>query len=163
MFRSAIAAILMVAAMAGPAAATPPALTVARFLEICGSSTMTEAAGEGGALGWERMDAQKFQEWRAAFLRYNGESTEVIGWQRGKADDDDSLFWIVTGPDGHRICSTLLADPTGMLSGLTEHFGRPDSLDQSEAITSAYWKKDAAEISFSQVGSSTEITLLLKD
>jgi hypothetical protein len=140
--------------------AAMPALTAAQLFDVCGSSTISEAAAKGDSLGWPRMTDAQLEEWRSSFVAYNGGSVQVLAWRRGEKDGDDSLsFWIARGPNGHRACSYSTASPAGLLDALSEHFGAPDTLDKYEFGATATWKRDTAEIYFSQVGSRAGVTI----
>ena len=159
MRKSVAGALLMIFSTAG-ALAMPSSLTLSRLLDICGSSTVPEAVTKGDALGWQRRADAEFEEWRTHFRNYNSGSVEVVGWRRGAQAGEDLLsFWIAKGPNGHRACSYSPTDPAGFLEALMAHFGTPDSLDKHEFGTVAFWKQGATEVSFSQVGSSTGITI----
>ncbi len=155
----AAAAVLGILLAAGPAAAMP-ALTAAQLFDVCGSSTIPEAAARGDRLGWQRMTDAQLEDWRSSFVAYNGGSVQVLAWRRGEKDGDDTLsFWIARGPNGHRACSYSTGSPDGFLDALSERLGAPDTLDKHDFGTTAYWKRDAAEISFSQVGSRVSVTI----
>ncbi|GEC35922.1 hypothetical protein N181_31890 [Sinorhizobium fredii USDA 205] len=142
----------------------PPTFTVAQLLDICGSSTVSEATTKGDALGWERMNDEQVEEWRAGFLAHNGGSVDLVGWRRGEKEGDGMLsFWIAKGPNGHKACSYSVTNPAGLLDALTQRFGPPSSLDKMDFGSVAYWKHSATEVSFSQVGSSTGVTIAYKD
>lgn len=144
--------------------AMPPPLTFAQLLDICGSSTVPEAAGKGDKLGWLPLSGPKVEEWRRAFVAHNGGSVQVVGWRRGEKDGDGLLsFRIAQGPSQHRACSYSLADPAGLLEALTERFGAPASFDKLEFGTTAFWKRASAEIAFSQVGSSAGVIISHRD
>lgn len=164
MIRIAMAAVLMVLPISEAAVAIPPTPTVAQLLDICLSSTVSEAAAKGSALGWDRMRDQETAAWRRSFLAYNGGSVDVIGWRRGENEGAGLLsFWIAKGANSHRACSYSLAGPSALLDALTEHLGTPDTLDKSGSGATAYWKKGAMEVSFSQFGSSTDVNIAHSD
>ncbi|MFB9951481.1 hypothetical protein ACFFP0_21745 [Rhizobium puerariae] len=148
----------------GAAAAMPSPLTVPRLLDICLSSTVSEATAKGNALGWGRMKDQETEEWRTNFLAYNGGSVDVIGWRRGENEGDGLLsFWIAKGPNSHRACSYSLAGPSKLLAALIEQLGTPGTSDKSDLGTTAYWKHGSMEVSFSQFGSSTIVNIAHND
>jgi Family of unknown function (DUF6301) len=141
-------------------AAMPSALTPAQLLDICGSSTLSQAAAKGDQLGWQRMSDAQLEEWRTNFMSYNRGSVQVLAWRRGQQGDEASLsFWIAQGPHTHRACSYSTDNPVGLLDALSERFGTPTNLDSYGFGTSASWKRGKTEVSFSRVGSSTVVTI----
>jgi hypothetical protein len=156
--------ILLIFSLSGKALAMPPLLSIDQFLEVCRSDTVAEATAKGDAFGWARMEDSQIEDWRTHFLAYNGGTVQVIGWRRGESDGDGLLsFWIAIGPNGHKACSYSLAHPEGLLDGLIDHFGKPASLDKYEFGTVANWQQGLAEVSYSQVGSSTGIVVSYKN
>lgn len=155
-----IAAAALGTVLAAGRVAAMPALTTAQLFDVCGSSTISEAAAKGDRLGWRRMSDAQLEEWRSSFIACNGGSVQVLAWRRGEKDGDDSLsFWIARGPNGHRACSYSTASPDGLLDALSERLGAPETLDKYDFGATAYWKRDAAEIYFSQVGSRAGVTM----
>lgn len=154
-----IGAVLGTAFGTGSAMAAP-ALTPAQIFDICSSSTISEGATKGDRLGWQRRSDARLEEWRRGFVAYNGGSVEVLAWQRGEKDGDDSLsFWIARGPNEHRACSYSTSNPAGLLDALSEHFGAPNALDKYDFGTTAYWKRGVTQVTFSQVGSNASVNI----
>ena len=158
--RLALAAYLV----SGQARADPPALTTGQLFDICKAPSVSEAAARGDRLGWSRSDEAQLDEWRQSFMRYNGGSVDVVGWKRGEAERGDSLsFWVAEGPNGHKACAYSAADASGLLEALSRHLGKPDSLDRTEVVTSAYWKTGSIEVYYSQVGAGALVNISSQD
>lgn len=146
----------------GAATAMPMDMTVDRLLDICESPTVQAATVKGDELGWQRQSDAETEEWRTHFVAYNGGSVEVVGWRRDKAGEAESLsVWVAVGPNGHKACAYSTKKPAEFLLALSERLGSPDRLDREDAIEmiSAFWKRDAVEYSFTQVGSSATINI----
>jgi hypothetical protein len=148
----------------GSAAATPPTLTLPQLLDFCDSQTMASAEAKADQFGWHRMTDADLKDWRTGFIAYNGGSVDVLGWRRGdKAGDDSLSFWVARGPNGHQACAYSVTNPATLFDDLSARFGAPTSLDKRESATTAVWKRGAAEISFSQVGSSAVLYVVHSD
>jgi len=141
--------------------AAPATLTVAQLLDLCASTTVTDAATKGDVLGWPRMTDAQTKSWQTSFLRYNGGAVSVVGWKRPQAAGETLLsFWIATGPNAHKACSYTVTDANGLLDALTSQLGKPASLDTSEVSTSAHWQDGQRETSFMQMkAGATLITI----
>lgn len=146
----------------GASAAAPVEMTVDRLIDICRASSIQDASTKADGLGWQRMSEADTSEWRSAFLGYNGGSVDVVGWKREPSDNMDLLsFWIAVGPNGHQACAYSTTHPAGLLEALQARLGSPDDFDKMEEIesTTAFWKKDGMEYTFSQTRSSAMIQI----
>lgn len=140
----------------------PIGMTVDRLLDICEAPTVQAATVKGDELGWQRQTDAETEKWRKQFVAYNGGSVEVVGWRRDNAGDAESLsVWVAVGPNGHKACAYSTNKPAEFLLALSERLGSPDRLDKEDAIEliSAYWKRDAVEYTFTQLGSSATINI----
>ncbi|MGO4449118.1 hypothetical protein AB4Y96_09340 [Phyllobacterium sp. TAF24] len=150
--------------LAADAAALPKTLTAAQLVDVCSSSTVSDASGKGDHLGWQRMSEADTHEWRTSFLAYNGGTVDAIGWRRGEGERDGSLsFWIATGPNAHKACMYSVGDPTGLLDDLTARLGTPNTLDKKDFGATASWKQGSMEGYYSQTGQSAIVSISYKN
>jgi hypothetical protein len=146
------------------AQANPSAITLDQLFNICESRSVSESASRGEQLGWQRLSEAEFDEWRSAFVNYNGGSVEVIGWRRGEPERSDSLsFWVAEGPNGHKACYYSASDAAGLLEALSQRIGKPDSLDKNEVVISAHWKTGSSEVYYSQAGAGALVNISSPD
>ncbi|SHJ87737.1 hypothetical protein SAMN02745194_03620 [Roseomonas rosea] len=141
-----------------PAAATPALPSIPKLLELCASTTMAEATARGERLGWQRLSDTRLEPWRSGFLRHNGGTVEVVGWQRGEKEGEGALsFWIAKGPNAHRACYFSAAGAPGLLNDLSEALGEPDNLDKTADIVLASWTFGPTQVQFAQTGASAVV------
>jgi hypothetical protein len=142
------------------AAALPKSLTASQLVELCKSSTVSDAVEKGDQLGWRKMNDADLNEWRTSFISYNGGSVDVVGWKRGEGEGDGTVaFWIAQGPNGHKACMYSVGESTGLLDDLSALLGTPQTFDKLEFGAVASWKTDSMEASFSQVSSSATVSI----
>ena len=153
--------LLCAAALATTQAAASPALpSIPQLLELCASTSMAEATTRGERLGWQRLSEARLEPWRSGFLRHNGGTVEVVGWQRGEREGEGSLsFWIAKGPNAHRACYLSVTGAAGLLDALSEALGQPGSLDKTADIVAASWTSGPAQIQFAQTGASAVLNI----
>ena len=76
----------------------------AAILNVREATTLDEAAGRSGRLGWPA--APEDRNWRAGFERHNVGSVRVVGWRRAEREGDGLLsYWVASGRNAHRACS----------------------------------------------------------
>ena len=137
-------------------------ISLAQVVEVCGSKSVAEASAKAAARQWRPMQAGRLDEWRTAFVSYNGGSVEVTGWRSGESGEADTLsFWIARGPNGHKACA-FASRRTGadFLEALTRRFGPPASLDTLDFGATAFWKTAEMEVSYSRIGTATSLNIL---
>lgn len=141
--------------------ALPKTLTATQLVDICSSSTVSDAAAKGDQLSWQRMSDADFNEWRTGFLAYNGGSVDIVGWQHGQGEHVVSLsFWIAQGPNSHKACNYSLGSDAGLLGGLTEILGAPETVEGMAG--NAYWKTELMEVYYTQGGASRLVNISYK-
>lgn len=151
----------MLAGILLPAAGSSlPAAPEAEFtaiLDVCEATTLDEAAARGARLGWPA--APDDPEWRAGFERHNGGTVRIVGWRRGAREGDGLLsFWVATGPNAHTACG-LATDRPGLPEALRDRFGVPDQSEDHGDIVSAFWRRGGTKVSFTRVGSASNLNL----
>jgi len=163
--KTVVCTILFTSCLAAKAIAAMPApLTLDQLVEICGSSTIAEAAARGDTSGWGRMSDQIVANWKAGFLAYNGGPVQVVGWRRSDDEKDGLLsFWIAGGPNAQKACTYMIFGQAGFLEGLEKRFGSPDGRDQYDDRITAFWKKGPQEIAFSGTSANVLVTISSKD
>ena len=127
------------------------------FMNICESSTLSDASAKGDALGWPRMSDEN---WHSSFVADNGGTLEDVGWR--PKEEVAVSFWIAKGRASYRACSYSVTDPSGpagLMEALTERFGPPSYLNKTDLGTTAFWNQGSMEASLSQVGSSIGIQI----
>lgn len=156
----AIVSAVVVLFSSAASAAAPVEMTVDRLIDICTVSSIKDASAKGDALGWQRTPQADMSEWRSAFVKYNGGSVDVVGWDRAPSDHTDTLsFWVAVGPNAHQACAYSTKRPAGLMDALKARLGSPDTFDKMEEIetVTAFWKKNGMEYAFAQVGSAASI------
>lgn len=142
--------------------ASPKNLTATQLIDFCSSSTVSDASAKGDQFGWRKMTDAALHEWRTSFISYNGGSVDVTGWKRGGDEHGESLaFWIAQGPNSHKACSYSLGSDPGLLGGLSEILGVPETVEGTNA--NAHWKTELMEVYYTQVGSSTLVNINYKN
>jgi len=155
-----VLATLLACAVLSAAGSSPAMSTSADFaaiLDVCEAISLDEATNRGGRLGWPT--APEDRDWRAGFERHNGGPVHVVGWRRAEREGDGLLsYWVASGRDPHRACS-FTTDQPGLLDALRDRFGTPDTIEEHGDIVSAFWRRGEAEVSLTQVGTSSSLTL----
>lgn len=158
-----LAAMLVVLSSKAAMAAPPSALTTAKLLDFCRSTTVAEAESKGNLLGWRKTGDADNNGWREGFLGMNGGTVDIVTWRRGENDADGILsFWVANGESRHRACSYSTGTPDGLLDSLKQEFGTPTDVlnhDFGEVVT---WTQGSMEVSFSRVNSSAGIVISYK-
>jgi len=133
------------------AADLPP--TIDEIAAFCASETLEQAATKAGALAWWPVPEAALEAWRKGFVAHHGREVVVRGWRQAERENANTMsFWIAAGPGGHTACSYTTASTGALLGAVSAHFGPPTSLDKSDVVTTAVWKRTGSEVSFSQIG-----------
>lgn len=142
---------------AGGSLSTPAETEFTAVLDVCEATTLDEAAARGIRLGWPA--AAEDWNWRASFERHNGGTVRVVGWRRGEREAEGLLaFWVASGANAHTAC-VLATERPGLFEALRDHFGVPDQSEDRGDIVSAFWRRGGAEVSFTRVGTSSNLNL----
>lgn len=124
-------------------------------MNICESPTVAEASAKGDALGWKRVNDEK---WHRALQSGVSGTLEDVGWQSPGNESESIAFWTVTGKRNSKVCTYNIEDAAGILEALIRQFGA-GSRDMSGALDAVSWQQGAMHVLYVHVGSVNRITI----
>ncbi len=136
--------------------------TIEKVLNVCSAPDVRTAVDHANQLGWRRQNDEAVDEWRTAFIGYNGGSVDVVAWRSREGDKADTLsFWVAVGRNGHKACAYSTSSPEGLLDTMVQFLGPPETSEMNDTIQSrsASWTQGGLVYRFGQVGSAGSITV----
>lgn len=146
----------------GNSEAAPSEGIVGKVLNVCSSPDVRTAVIRANQLGWQRQADADIEQWRAAFIGYNGGTVDVVAWRNEDGNKADTLsFWVAVGPNGHKACAYSASSHEGLLDAMVQLLGPPDTSEKNAATQSrsASWTEGGLVYRYGQVGSAAGINV----